>query len=214
LYGSQAIKGRWFEAATPACAWDCAFPPISCIPSFVRRNPSLGKLKKTREEATAFLLLPPPGKKVLELKKRRSSRCPRVAALVQLHPPKPPPRPAGGSHCLGYHLLPGGGLVGGRGHRKGQLRVLGRPSARRTKDQGTQDRGATGGAGSPRPLRTYLRVLKPDCMPPGPIGNVLAASGVAVWGMSLVSRGGSGGWRAPGAAGACKQQKCHSPLGL
>jgi hypothetical protein len=28
----------------------------------------------------------------------------RVAALVQLRPPKPPPRPAGGSHCLGYHL--------------------------------------------------------------------------------------------------------------
>jgi hypothetical protein len=24
-----------------------------------------------------------------------------LAALVQLHPPKPPPRPAGGSQCLG-----------------------------------------------------------------------------------------------------------------
>jgi hypothetical protein len=31
--------------------------------------------------------------KALELKKRRSARCPRVAALVQLRPPKPPPRP-------------------------------------------------------------------------------------------------------------------------
>ena len=47
--------------------------------------------------------------KALELKKRRSARCPRVAALVQRHPPKPPPRPAGGSHCLGYHLGRAGG---------------------------------------------------------------------------------------------------------
>ena len=95
---------------------------------------SLGELKKTREEAAAFLLLPPPGNrgrssaiparpsgtvpeglgtarftKALEMKKRRSARCPRVAALVQLHPPKPPPRPAGGSHCLGYHLGRAGG---------------------------------------------------------------------------------------------------------
>jgi hypothetical protein len=76
---------------------------------------SSGKLKKTREEATAFLLLPPPGTntrssaiparplraareglgtarftKPLEMKKRRSARCPRVAALVQLHPPRRP----------------------------------------------------------------------------------------------------------------------------
>ena len=55
--------------------------------------------------------------KALELKKRRSGACcPRVVALVQLHPPKPPPRPPGGSHCLGYHIW--GGLVGDRGHRK------------------------------------------------------------------------------------------------
>jgi hypothetical protein len=48
--------------------------------------------------------------KPLELKKRsRSARCPRVAALVQLHPLNPPPRPAGGSHCLGYHLGRAGG---------------------------------------------------------------------------------------------------------
>ena len=38
LYGSEVIKGRWFEAATPACAWDCAFPPRSCIPLFARRS--------------------------------------------------------------------------------------------------------------------------------------------------------------------------------
>jgi hypothetical protein len=47
--------------------------------------------------------------KPLEMKKRRSARCSRVAALVQLHPPKPPPRPTGGSHCLGYHLGRTGG---------------------------------------------------------------------------------------------------------
>jgi hypothetical protein len=50
--------------------------------------------------------------KPLELKKRSSARCPRVAALVQPHPPKPRPRPAGGSHCLGYHLGRAGGWQG------------------------------------------------------------------------------------------------------
>jgi hypothetical protein len=35
--------------------------------------------------------------KALELKKRPTRR---VWALVQLHPPNPPPRPASGSHCL------------------------------------------------------------------------------------------------------------------
>jgi hypothetical protein len=85
------------------------------VHSVVCTPQSLGKLKKTRKEATAFLLLPRPGKgeltpdiparpsaavaeglgtarftKALELKKRRSARrCPRVAALVQLHPSKP-----------------------------------------------------------------------------------------------------------------------------
>jgi hypothetical protein len=29
------VMFRSFEAATPACAWDCAFPLKSCIPSFV-----------------------------------------------------------------------------------------------------------------------------------------------------------------------------------
>jgi hypothetical protein len=88
------------------------------------------------------------------MKERRSARCPRVAALVQRHPPKPPPRPAGGSHCL----------VGDRGHRKGQLRVLGSPSARHTKEPRTG--GPPGGRGVRGPdfflrkfLRTYLRVL-------------------------------------------------------
>jgi hypothetical protein len=75
------------------------------VHSVVCRPQSLGKLKKTREEATAFLLLPPPGNrgansaiparpwraareglgtarftKALELKKRRSARCPQVAS--------------------------------------------------------------------------------------------------------------------------------------
>jgi hypothetical protein len=74
-----------------------------------------------------------------------------------------------------------GGLVSDRGHLKGQLRVLGSPSARHTKEPRTG--GAPGGAGSPRTrfflrksLGTYLRVLKPDCGPPGPIGNILATT--------------------------------------
>jgi hypothetical protein len=136
-----------------------------------------GKTKKTREEATAFLLLPPPGTgeltqpsrsvrppgtvpggpgtarftKALELKKRRSARYPRVAALVQLHPPKPPPRPAGGSHCLGYHLGRAGGWQGPPEGPIARARQLGSPSARRTlalRNPGPW--GHTGGAGSPR----------------------------------------------------------------
>jgi hypothetical protein len=57
--------------------------------------------------------------------------------------------------------------------------VLGSPSARRTKEPRTG--GPPGGRGVRGPdfllrksLRTYLRVLKPDCRPPGPIGNILA----------------------------------------
>jgi hypothetical protein len=49
------------------------------------------------------------------LKKRRSARCPRVAALVQLHPPPKKHRPG----QLAAHIALGitwGGLVGGRGH--------------------------------------------------------------------------------------------------
>jgi hypothetical protein len=68
------------------------------------------------------------------------------------------------------------GLVGGKGHRKGQLRVLRSPSARRTKNPGP---GGHRGGGERGPdfflrksLRTYLRALKPDCRPPGPIGNI------------------------------------------
>jgi hypothetical protein len=174
----------------------------SCFPSFARRSVLFGKLRRA-----LLLLLPTPGPvrvaqpsrpglgaqrptawaprarftKPLELEKRRSARCPRVAARVQLHPPKPPPWPAGGSHCLGYHL---GRLVGDRGHRKGQLRVLGSPSALHTSTKEPRTGGPPGGAGSPRTrfflrksLDTYLRVLKPDCGPPGPIGNILATTG-------------------------------------
>jgi hypothetical protein len=75
-----------------------------------------------------------------------------------------------------------GGLVGDMGHRKGQLRVLGSPSALHTKEPRT--RGPPGGAGSPRTrffvwrksLDTYLGVLKPDYGAPGPIGNILATA--------------------------------------
>jgi hypothetical protein len=93
--------------------------------------------------------------KPLEMKKRRSARCPRVAALVQRHPPKPPPRPAGGSHCAALGIT-WGGLVGDRGHRKGQLRVLGSPSARHTKEPRTG--GPPGGAGSPRTRFVFAKV--------------------------------------------------------
>jgi hypothetical protein len=60
---------------------------------------------------------------------------------------------------LAAHIALGitwGGLVGDRGHRKGQLRVLGSRQPLRAPHSGTQDRGATGGAGSPR-TRFFLR---------------------------------------------------------
>ena len=115
--------------------------------------------------------------KALELKKRRSARCPRVgrrwcSSTPQNHRPGQ----------LAAHIALGitwGGLVGDRGHRKGQLRVLGSPSARHTKEPRTG--GPPGGRGVRGPdfflrksLRTYLRILKPDCRPPGPIGTILA----------------------------------------
>jgi hypothetical protein len=78
-------------------------------------------------------------------------------------------------------VSPGAGWWGDRGrHRKGQLRVLGSPSALRTKEPRTG--GPPGGRGVRGPdffwrksLDTYLRALKPDCGGPqaGPIGNIL-----------------------------------------
>jgi hypothetical protein len=66
---------------------------------------------------------------------------------VQLHPPK-----AINHHGqLAAHIalgITGGGLVGDRGHRKGQLRVLGSPSALMRTSAG--QRGHRGGAGSPQ----------------------------------------------------------------
>jgi hypothetical protein len=59
-------------------------------------QPSRPGLREQLPKAWGTARFNPP----VESKKRRSARCPRVAALVQLHPPKPPPRPAGGSHCL------------------------------------------------------------------------------------------------------------------
>jgi hypothetical protein len=73
----------------------------------------------------------------------RSARCPRVAALVQLCSSTPQNHRPG---QLAAHIALGitcGGLVGGRGYRKGQLRVLGSPSALRTKKPRTG--GPTGG---------------------------------------------------------------------
>jgi hypothetical protein len=84
----------------------------------------------------------------VKLKKRRSARCPRVAALVHSSTlPKPPPRPAGGSHCLEYHL----GWTGGwQGPPEGPIaRDLGSASALRTKEPKTGGPPG-GGAGSPR----------------------------------------------------------------
>jgi hypothetical protein len=92
-------------------------------------------------------------------------------------PKKTPPRPPGGTQGRGGHRGPGAGgwVAGAPGSRKGQLRVLGSPSALRTKEPRTGGPPATGGAGiprtryffakgeSPKPLETHLGVLKPAC---------------------------------------------------
>jgi hypothetical protein len=70
------------------------------------------------------------------------ARSPRVVALVQLHPQNHRPDQLAAHIALG---ITWGGLVGDRGHRKGQLRVLGSPSARHTKEPRTG--GPPGGRG-------------------------------------------------------------------
>ena len=115
--------------ASCSCAWDCAFPPRSHIPSFVRRSVLFGKLRRV-----LLLLLPPPGTgeltqpsqarpsgaapeglgtarftKAVEMKERRSARCPRVAALVQRHPQNHRPGQLAAHIALG---ITWGGLVG------------------------------------------------------------------------------------------------------
>jgi hypothetical protein len=158
------------------------------------------------EEVTALFLLPPPGTSgrssaiparpsapgaeglgtvrfswALELKGRRSARCPRVVARAgraAAPPPKPPPRPAAGRLMLPW-VSPHqriSGLVGGRGHRKGQLRVLGSPSALRTKlslrTKEPTRTGLTGGApgrgrGVRGPRARFVLAKAPWCIPGG-----------------------------------------------
>ena len=101
-----------------------------------------------------------------EGKRRSAPLAAYVWALVQLHPSqKPPPRPAGGSHCLGYHMGQG------RGHRKGQFSVrvlLGSPSALRTKKPRTGG-APVGGAETRSPqTRFLLSAITPTTPGSGP----------------------------------------------
>jgi hypothetical protein len=111
-----------------------------------------------------------------ELKERRSAERPLpanggagAAPPPKTHEPKPPPRPAGGSHCLGYPLAPGAGwwVAGATGRANGQLRVLGSPQSFRAAPHSTlrgpdTDTGTgTGGTGGP-PGGRGVRVRGPD----------------------------------------------------
>jgi hypothetical protein len=124
----------------------------------------------------------------LELKKRGSARCPRVAALVQLHPPKPSPRPAGGSHCLGYHLGRAGGWQGPPEWPIARARQPFRATHYALRNPGPGGHRGGGKSADPvfflrKPIGTYLGALKPACghpPSPGPISNTLA-SAVYVW---------------------------------
>jgi hypothetical protein len=82
------------------------------------------------------------------------------AAPPPPHPPTPNHRPGQLVAHIALHIT-WGGLVGGRGHRKGQLRVLGSPSTLHTK-QGTQP-GHPGGAPGGRGVRG------PDCFGESPL---------------------------------------------
>jgi hypothetical protein len=103
------------------CVWVCVCVCLSSCPppgnsgpdSTIPARPS----RAAREGLGTARFTKPP-----ELKERRSARCPRVAALVQLHPPNHRPGQLAARIAL---CITWGGLVGGRGHRKGQLRVLG-----------------------------------------------------------------------------------------
>jgi hypothetical protein len=91
--------------------------------------------------------------------------------------------------------------------------VLGSPSAsaRHTKEPRTGGPPATGGAGGGgsesadpifflrKSLRTYLRALKPDCRPPGPIGTILATHSRQQGSAERRGRG----WQRPEARGSC-----------
>jgi hypothetical protein len=82
----------------------------------------------------------------------------------------PPPKTTVPATCLAAHIALGttwGGLVGDRGHRKGQLRVLGSPSARRTKEPRTGGRGATGGAGARGPRTRFFFAKVPSYISEG-----------------------------------------------
>jgi hypothetical protein len=120
---------------------------------------------------------------------RRSARAPAAREWRRWCSSRTPQNHHPGQ--LAAHIALGitrGGLVGDRGQtgatgRADCARVLGSPSALRTKEPraGGQPRGE---AGSPRArfvlrksLDTYLRVLKPACGPPGPVGNILADVG-------------------------------------
>jgi hypothetical protein len=151
------------------------------VHSVVGRPQSLGKLKTTREEAAALLLLALPGTGELTRPSRpghRAQCCPKAWA------PRVLLRHSNGSSAgapaarewrrwcsstpqnhrpgqLAAHIALGitwGGLVppvvGDRGHRKGQLRVLGSPSARHTKEPrtGGPPGGHRGGGGSADPI--------------------------------------------------------------
>jgi hypothetical protein len=72
--------------------------------------------------------------------------------------------------CLG---ITWGGLVGGRGHRKGQLRVLGSPSALRTKEP------RTGGPPGGRGVRGPDFFCGSPLVPPGAGWWVAGATGRA-----------------------------------
>jgi hypothetical protein len=136
----------------PAFAWDCAFPPRSYIPSFARRScweNSKRRAKKQRLSSSAAP--PPPGKADVAQPSRPGLRLGTARFFLgtrneeaQERPlpasggagAAPPPKttaPASWRLTLPW-VSPGAGWwAGDRGHQKGQLRVLGSPSAHHTK---------------------------------------------------------------------------------
>jgi hypothetical protein len=112
------------------------FCPSSCAP------PGTGGLSQPSRPGTARFTKP------LQLKKHRSARCPRVAALVQLHPPKHRPGQLVAHIALG---ITWGGLVGVAGTTgNGPFARARQPF--RAPPYGTQDGGSFGGGGSADPI--------------------------------------------------------------
>jgi hypothetical protein len=149
----------------------------------------------------------------------RSTRCPRVAALVHgAAPPTKTTAPVSWRLTLPW-VSPGAGwwVTAGRGHRKGQLRVLGSPSALHTKEPRTGwPPGGRGVHGPDFVLRTPLDTYLVSYIPGGAKYQNRAASEHPPRAWPCLAQGQSvqsGGILATIATASSQQPHCYPAVG-